>query len=233
MSGGAAAGGSCVAFYARQTAALDGGRALRGSDSCMPFLMMRRAARAPTLPVLTIARLLPAPRRSPRCASSMSPCPKWQAMRPRRSNFSTVSCRPRRLRPSAAGSFGFVIGAALPGTLAANWLAGAWDQNAGLYRTTPGVAHLEVVALRWLVDLLELPAGTGGAFVTGATVANFTALAAARHEVLARVGWNVEADGLFGAPPITVMTRRGGASDAAQIARHARPGTRADRARAR
>jgi glutamate/tyrosine decarboxylase-like PLP-dependent enzyme len=113
---------------------------------------------------------------------------------------------PATLATAGGRFFGFVIGAALPGTLAANWLAGAWDQNAGLYRTTPGVAHLEVVALRWLVELLELPAGSGGAFVTGATVANFSALAAARNEVLARVGWNVEAQGLFGAPPITVMT---------------------------
>src|SRR5450631_3029965 len=99
-----------------------------------------------------------------------------------------------------------LCGSSLPGALAANWLAGAWDQNAGLYRTMPGVSHLEVVALRWLVDLFELPAGTGGAFVTGTTVANFTALAAARNAVLARVGWNVEAHGLFGAPPITVIT---------------------------
>jgi glutamate/tyrosine decarboxylase-like PLP-dependent enzyme len=102
--------------------------------------------------------------------------------------------------------FGFVIGGALPVTLAANWLAGAWDQNAGLYEPMPGVSHLEEVALRWLVELFELPAATGAGFVTGATVANFTALAAARHTVLARAGWNVEADGLFGAPPITVIT---------------------------
>jgi glutamate/tyrosine decarboxylase-like PLP-dependent enzyme len=102
--------------------------------------------------------------------------------------------------------FGFVIGGSLPVTVAANWLAGAWDQNTGLYNTTPGVAHLEQVALRWLVDVLGLPPSTGGGFVTGATVANFTALAAARHRVLADAGWNVEADGLFGAPPITVIT---------------------------
>ena len=102
--------------------------------------------------------------------------------------------------------FGFVIGGTLPATLAANWLAGAWDQNAGLYNTTPGVAHLERVALQWLVDLFELPAGTTGAFVTGATVANLSALAAARHQVLEQAGWNVEADGLFGAPVITVIT---------------------------
>lgn len=101
--------------------------------------------------------------------------------------------------------FGFVIGGALPGTLAANWLAGAWDQNSALYAATPGTAYVEQVALRWLVDVLGLPAGTGGAFVTGATVANFTVLAAARGAVLARVGWDVEADGLFGAPPITVL----------------------------
>lgn len=101
--------------------------------------------------------------------------------------------------------FGFVIGGALPGALAANWLAAAWDQNAGLYAATPGVSHLEQVALRWLTDVLELPAGTGGGFVTGATVANFTALAAARNAVLAKAGWDVERDGLFGAPPITVL----------------------------
>ena len=89
--------------------------------------------------------------------------------------------------------------------LASNWLAGAWDQNAALYRPTPGVSHLEQVALRWLLDVLRLPPECGGAFVTGATVANLCALAAARHAVLARAGWNVEADGLFGAPPITVI----------------------------
>jgi glutamate/tyrosine decarboxylase-like PLP-dependent enzyme len=102
--------------------------------------------------------------------------------------------------------FGFVIGGSLPVALAANWLAGAWDQNTGLYNSTPGVAHLEQVALRWLVELLGLPPETAGGFVTGATVANFTALAAARHSVLEKAGWNVEADGLFGAPAITVVT---------------------------
>jgi glutamate/tyrosine decarboxylase-like PLP-dependent enzyme len=113
---------------------------------------------------------------------------------------------PATLASAGPRFFGFVIGGALPEALAANWLAGAWDQNAGLYASMPGVSHLEAVALRWLVDLFDLPAGTGGAFVTGATVANFTALAAARNAVLARVGWDVEAHGLFGAPPITVMT---------------------------
>ena len=101
--------------------------------------------------------------------------------------------------------FGFVIGGALPVTLAANWLAGAWDQNSALYNVTPATAQLERIALEWLVSLFGLPAGTGGGFVTGATMANFTALAAARYGLLERVGWNVANDGLFGAPPITVI----------------------------
>lgn len=106
-----------------------------------------------------------------------------------------------------AGSrfFGFVIGGALPAALAANWLAAAWDQNAGLFVASPIAAVLEEVSLSWLVDFLALPAGCAGAFVTGATVANFTALAAARHAVLHGVGWDVEAQGLFGAPPIQVV----------------------------
>lgn len=101
--------------------------------------------------------------------------------------------------------FGFVIGGSLPVTLAANWLAGAWDQNTAYYNATPGTAKLEQTALRWMLDLLGFPDGCGGAFVTGATMANFTALAAARNAVLTKAGWKVEADGLFGAPPITVV----------------------------
>jgi glutamate/tyrosine decarboxylase-like PLP-dependent enzyme len=101
--------------------------------------------------------------------------------------------------------FGFVTGSSLPVTVAASWLASAWDQNAGLYVMSPVAAELETIALGWLLDILGLPAESGGAFVTGATMANFTALAAARHAVLRRVGWDVEADGLFGAPPITVV----------------------------
>jgi glutamate/tyrosine decarboxylase-like PLP-dependent enzyme len=101
--------------------------------------------------------------------------------------------------------FGFVIGGSLPVTLAANWLAGAWDQNAAMYRATPGVAHVEQVAQRWLLELLDLPREATCAFVTGATVANLCALAAARHAVLERAGWNVEAKGLFGAPSVTVI----------------------------
>src|SRR4051812_2115664 len=102
--------------------------------------------------------------------------------------------------------FGFVIGGTLPVALAANWLASAWDQNTGLYNSTPGTSHLEQVSLRWLLELLDLPRESAGAFVTGTTVAHITALAAARHAVLAKVGWDVEANGLFGAPEVTVIT---------------------------
>ncbi|HEU5437645.1 MAG TPA: aminotransferase class V-fold PLP-dependent enzyme [Ktedonobacterales bacterium] len=101
--------------------------------------------------------------------------------------------------------FGFVIGGTLPAALAANWLAGAWDQNAAYFASSPLAEQVEDVALGWLVALLGLPAGTGAGFVTGATMANFTCLAAARHAVLQQAGWDVEADGLFGAPPVTVI----------------------------
>jgi glutamate/tyrosine decarboxylase-like PLP-dependent enzyme len=101
--------------------------------------------------------------------------------------------------------FGFVIGGALPATVAAGVLATAWDQNGVRHDLSPGTAVIEDVALRWVVEALGLPAGTAGGFVTGATVANFTALAAARHALLARTGWNVEARGLFGAPEISVV----------------------------
>jgi glutamate/tyrosine decarboxylase-like PLP-dependent enzyme len=114
-------------------------------------------------------------------------------------------CSPATMAMAGPRFFGFVIGGVLPVTLAANWLAGAWDQNSGLFTPTPATAQLEQVALNWLLDLFQLPPDCGGAFVTGATMANFSALAAARHALLKRAGWNVEADGLFGAPPITVV----------------------------
>jgi glutamate/tyrosine decarboxylase-like PLP-dependent enzyme len=101
--------------------------------------------------------------------------------------------------------YGFVTGGVLPAALAASWMSSTWDQNGFGYTNSPVAVVLEEIALRWLVDLLGLPSGCGGAFVTGATMANFTALAAARHAVLKRTGWDVEADGLFGAPPITVL----------------------------
>ncbi len=101
--------------------------------------------------------------------------------------------------------FGFVIGGVLPAPLAASWLATAWDQNAGMVTGSPMAARIEEIALRWLVELLELPSGTGGAFVTGCTAANLSGLAAARHALLERAGWDVEAKGLFGAPELRVV----------------------------
>src|ERR1700680_3727263 len=107
---------------------------------------------------------------------------------------------------SAGGRFfGFVIGGALPVTVAANWLAATWYQNAGLVVTSPTNAALENVSLRWAKDILHLPLQSAGGFVTCATAANFSALAAARHTLLLRAGWDVEAYGLFGAPPLTVV----------------------------
>jgi len=101
--------------------------------------------------------------------------------------------------------FGFVTGDCLPAALAAAWLVSAWDQNAAHHVQSPVAAQLEETAIDWVRDLFGLPEGTGGAVTTGATMANFSALAAARHALLARAGWDVEADGLFGAPPITVV----------------------------
>jgi glutamate/tyrosine decarboxylase-like PLP-dependent enzyme len=101
--------------------------------------------------------------------------------------------------------FGFVTGGALPVAVAASWLTTAWDQNAALTVMSPAATRLDAVALRWLAELLGLPAGTAGGFVTGATMANATCLAAARDAVLARHGWDAAGQGLFGAPPVTVV----------------------------
>jgi glutamate/tyrosine decarboxylase-like PLP-dependent enzyme len=101
--------------------------------------------------------------------------------------------------------FGFVNGGALPVSVAATWLASSWDQNAALRVMSPVAAALEDIALGWVRDALGLPSECGGSVVTGASTANFTGLAAARHALLERCGWDVENDGLFGAPPLTVV----------------------------
>jgi glutamate/tyrosine decarboxylase-like PLP-dependent enzyme len=101
--------------------------------------------------------------------------------------------------------FGFVTGGALPATVAAEWLTAAWDQPAALYVMSPAAAVVEEVAGAWLLDVLGLPLSASVGFVTGCHMANFTALAAARHEQLRRAGWDVEADGLQGAPKIAVV----------------------------
>jgi len=101
--------------------------------------------------------------------------------------------------------FGFVIGGSLPAALAADWLTSAWDQNAGIFATGPAASVVEEIVGDWLVALLGLPAGTSVGFTTGCQMAHVTCLAAARHAVLERAGWDVEANGLTGAPPITVL----------------------------
>jgi glutamate/tyrosine decarboxylase-like PLP-dependent enzyme len=107
---------------------------------------------------------------------------------------------------SAGGRyFGFVVGGSYPVAVAASWLATAWDQNAALPVMSPVAARLHDVVTGWLTELLGLPAGSAAVFVTGASMANTAALAAARDHQLARVGWDVQADGLFGAPELTVV----------------------------
>lgn len=101
--------------------------------------------------------------------------------------------------------FGFVVGGSLPAALAADWLVSAWDQNAGIYVLSPLVSVIEQVTGSWLRELAALPSTMSFGFVTGCQMANFTALAAARHRVLSNVGWDVEANGLFGAPAIEVI----------------------------
>src|SRR2546429_3956775 len=101
--------------------------------------------------------------------------------------------------------FGFVNGGMVPAALAANWLAAAWNQNAALRVMSPIGAELEEVALRWVCEALGLPPECEGGLVTCATMANFTALVTARHALLARAGWDVTADGMFGAPPLDVV----------------------------
>ena len=101
--------------------------------------------------------------------------------------------------------FGWVIGNSHEVGVAADWLTAAWGQNAGNHSATPAAAAAETIAARWLLDILGLPADASVGFVTGCTMANFVGLAAARGEVLHRLGWDVEGDGLFGAPPIKVI----------------------------
>lgn len=101
--------------------------------------------------------------------------------------------------------FGFVTGGAVPVTVAAEWLAAAWDQNGALYVMSPGVAVMEDVVADWVLQLLNLPPASSVGYVTGCHMANFTCLAAARHEVLRRAGWDVERQGLQGAPRVTVV----------------------------
>lgn len=112
---------------------------------------------------------------------------------------------PGTVKSTGGRYFGFVIGGALPSTVAANWLATAWDQCATSSTTSPFSAAIEQVALDWLLDIFRLPNHFAGAFTTGALMGHFSSLLAARHHLLHQMGWDVEAKGLFGAPQINVM----------------------------
>lgn len=112
---------------------------------------------------------------------------------------------PATVKSTGGRYYGFVTGGSLPAALCAKLLASVWDQNAALTIMSPVVSKLEAVTGRWLLDIFGLPASSGFGFVTGDTMANFTALAAARHRLLSQMGWDVEAKGLFGAPELTVM----------------------------
>jgi glutamate/tyrosine decarboxylase-like PLP-dependent enzyme len=112
---------------------------------------------------------------------------------------------PATVASTAGRYFGFVIGGCLPVARAANVLAAAWDQNAAVYASSPIGSFLEELCRKWLLSLLGLPRESGVGFVSGATMANVSSLAAARHAVLREAGWDVESQGLFGAPPVTVV----------------------------
>jgi aromatic-L-amino-acid decarboxylase len=115
---------------------------------------------------------------------------------------------PATMATTGGRYFGLVVGGAVPAAVAASCLASVWDQNAALRMISPAAMAFEDVALEWCRDLLGIPAGSGGALVTGASAANLTGLAAARHAVLARQGWDVEADGLTAAAPVRVVVSR-------------------------
>ncbi len=120
-------------------------------------------------------------------------------------NHLAVAADPGLVATVGPRYFGFVTGGSVPVTVAADWLVSAWDQNACLYVTSPVASALEDIVSGWIVDLLGLPATAGVGFVTGCHMANFTCLAAARHEVLHRAGWNVETQGLQRAPRVRVF----------------------------
>ncbi|GAA0303847.1 aspartate aminotransferase family protein [Sphingomonas oligophenolica] len=167
------------------------------AEAARQAIAYRRAvATAETTPVATYAEML---------AAFSAPTPE-RGGDPQAIIAELAECATPGIRASTGPRFfGWVIGNSHPTGVAADWLTAAWGQNAANLQAAPAAAAIEAVAATWLLDLLGLPAEASVGFVTGATVANFVCLAAARSEVLRRVGWDVEADGLFGAPPIAVL----------------------------
>ena len=117
-------------------------------------------------------------------------------------NYLAAKAEPGLMAMPSGRFFGWVIGGTLPAALAADWLVSAWDQNAGLRFATPAAAAIEEAAGKWILELLGLPEESGVGFATGATMANFTGLAAARWRLMADAGWDLDGDGLAGAPRI-------------------------------
>ncbi|XVV16422.1 pyridoxal phosphate-dependent decarboxylase family protein [Actinoplanes sp. CA-131856] len=136
-----------------------------------------------------------------------------------------AAAEPGVMASSSGRFFGFVIGGATPAALAADWLTSTWDQNAGLYVLGPAASVVEETAAGWLVELFGLPVGSSVGYVTGGQMANFTALAIAVREVLGREGWDVDADGLWGAPRVRVIVGEGRHGTIDRALRHLGMGT--------
>src|SRR6478609_529324 len=155
--------------------------------------------RAPELPVREEASLdeLRAALRVPLNDAPMEPATVLEEL--------VAAAEPGVVQIQSPRYFGFVIGGSLESAIAADWMASVWDQNAGGYPCGPSAAVVEEAVGEWVLDLLGLPAGAGVGLTTGCQMAHFTCLAAARNRKLAETGWDVESDGLFGAPPLRVI----------------------------
>jgi len=139
------------------------------------------------------------------CATLGGPLPEQGEQPKQVIDALAAGAEPGLVATAGPRHFGFVIGGALPAALAADWLVSAWDQCAAFHSLSPAAAAIEQVASAWTLDLLGLPDTASVGFVTGGQGANTTCLAAARHAVFERVGWNVERDGLIGAPPVRIV----------------------------
>lgn len=169
--------------------------------------LLKRAARAATdyLEGIGGRRVAPAAEAVARLSALQGPLPGGPTSPEAVLRLLDEFASPATVANSGGRYFGFVNGGSLPAAMAAAWLTAAWDQNAGMRVLSPAAVALEETAIGWARELLGLPEGAAGVVVTGATMANFCSLAAARHALLKRTGWNVEDDGLFGAPEIAVV----------------------------
>lgn len=175
-------------------------------DNPLNHLLNDAAQRAQRyLDALDARSVVPSPADVARLAELVAPMPEAEGDAAETLALLDEIGSPATVASAGGRYFGFVTGGSLPVTVAANWLATAWDQNVAMTVMSPIAATLEQVALAWILDLLGLPATSGGAFVTGATMANFSCVVAARHALLQKAGWDVEAQGLFGAPVVNVV----------------------------